>query len=1272
MRSFRAGFSCIAVSLAVSICFSLNLRAQQAVESIPSAKGDAPRIREDINDRDLASVPRSHHPLASSRNDRGRVDAALPMKRMMLLLKPSSEQEAALRKLIDAQHDRGSAQYQRWLTPEQFAAQFGPNREDLHKITAWLQQSGFEVSSLARGGQWIEFSGSAAQVEKAFHTEMHHYLVDGETRIANATDISLPKALTPAVYGILSLHNFPKKPFHGKLIHLQRDPATGEFKRTVSIAPPASDNSRASVNPEFTLNNGGETFHFIAPEDWSRIYNTAPLIKEGVNGSGVSIAVVGADSRVQLSDIRTFRHIFELPDNDPELIINGIDPGIIPFSAAEEEADLDIEWSGAIAPHAHIKFVTSASTASTNGFDLSLAHIVDNRLAPIMSVSIGGCELFFGPEGNAFLNSIYRQAVAEGMTVVSAAGDTGAAGCDPQVSEDPAHFGPAVNASASTPYNIAIGGTAFAENGLDANYWSANNRKNLSSAIGYIPETVWNETCDPNIDSQQCFNSGLFFLDAGSGGPSSCVRSTIFDDGSFSCDAGYPKPAWQAGFGVPRDGVRDLPDVSFAAAAQHDGYLVCVEGSCQTTTNNGQTILQNASIVGGTSAGAPTFSGALALLEQKHGAYQGLLNFKLYQLAASENIAGCNSSHKLDPTFKSSCIFYDVTIGNNDVPGLPGAHAAAGFDLATGLGSVNIANLVDQWTSVAKLPSATQLAVREARAIQHGQPLPMHVDVSSRRGSGSPSGDFSLVTDKFGSVLGGTLTDGTFSGSVNALPGGDYRVFAHYAGDAMFEPSESHSVRVSVSPEPSRISVTPWQINLFDFPSVVDSPVPYGQPVGVQVDVAGASGVGSPSGSIVIRVDGVKNLGPYPLNALGNAFVWLDHLDMKDLLPGAHKFVVSYSGDNSFNPVTSPAANVTIQKDQVIEIFVGALQKNPDPNVPTVLTAGQPIDLEVELSGLEEPLLGAQLPTGTAVIYECVSMSGARRCNGWKALTGAIALRTTGLLGPGVVQAHFRTTFTAGDHLLAASYSGDAHYGSIAVDDFVGAVANPISVAPAVAATISVKSSASTINLGQSVNYLVSLAPTKSGAPVPTGSITLVDVNGDSIAGPLALQQGHSSFTVPWYQAGQDLVVALYSGDNKYAQLYSSISTVTVNPGHSTATLSVAGSAKPGSTTDLTVVVGGGPSNPHIGTPGQELGQIEYLDSIDGAPAQLLGGAPQTLTVGNQNTSVNIFPVTLQSGHHIITARFLGTADWTPAQSNSITLAIGKSNNSAVAGGKGE
>jgi hypothetical protein len=131
-------------------------------------------------------------------------------------------------------------------------------------------------------------------------------------------------------------------------------------------------------------------------------------------------------------------------------------------------------------------------------------------------------------------------------------------------------------------------------------------------------------------------------------------------------------------------------------------------------------------------------------------------------------------------------------------------------------------------------------------------------------------------------------------------------------------------------------------------------------------------------------------------------------------------------------------------------------------------------------------------------------------------------------------------------------------------------------------------------------------------------------------------------------------------------------SLVTVNPGHSTATLSVAGSAKPGSTTDLTVVVGGGPSNPHIGTPGQELGQIEYLDSIDGAPAQLLGGAPQTLTVGNQNTSVNIFPVTLQSGHHIITARFLGTADWTPAQSNSITLAIGKSNNSAVAGGKGE
>ncbi|HEY8714248.1 MAG TPA: Ig-like domain repeat protein, partial [Candidatus Acidoferrum sp.] len=860
----------------------------------------------------------------------------------------------------------------------------------------------------------------------------------------------------------------------------------------------------------------------------------------------------------------------------------------------------------------------------------------------------------------------------EGMTVVSAAGDTGAAGCDPQVSQDPALFGPAVNASASTPYNIAIGGTAFAENGLDATYWAANNRKNLSSAIGYIPETVWQETCDPNIDPNQCFNSGLFFLDAGSGGPSSCVRSRIFDDGSFSCDAGYPKPAWQSGLGVPRDGVRDLPDVSFAAAAQHDGYLVCVEGSCQTTTNNGQTILQNASIVGGTSAGAPTFSGALALLEQKHGAYQGLLNFKLYQLAASENIAGCNSSHKLDPTFKSSCIFYDVTAGNNDVPGQPGAQAATGFDLASGLGSVNIANLVDKWTSVAKLPSATQFALREGRVIQHGQPIPMHVDVASRHGSGSPSGDFSLVTDKFGAVLGGTLSDGVFNGSVNALPGGDYRVFARYAGDAMFEPSESRSIRVNVSPEPSRISVVPWQINLFGFPSIVDSPVPYGQPVGVQVDLAGASGVGSPGGSIVIRVDGVKNLGPYPLNAAGNAFVWLDHLDMKGLLPGAHKFVVTYSGDGSFEAITAPAANITIQKDHVIEIFVGTLQGNPDPDSPTVLTAGQPIDLEVALSGLEEPLLGAQLPTGTAVIYECVSMGGARRCDQWKALTGAITLHTTGLLGPGVVQAHFRTTFTAGDHLLAASYSGNAHYSSISVDDFVGAVANPISVAPAVAATISVKPSVSTIDLGQAVNYSVALSPTKSGAAVPTGTITLVDVNANPIAGPLTLQQGHASFTVPWYQAGQDLVVALYSGDNKYGQLYSSIATVTVNPAHPTAMLSVAGSAKPGSTTDLTVVVGGGPSDPHIGTPGQELGQVEYLDSVDGAPAQLLGGAPQTLTVGNHNTSVNIFPATLQAGHHVITARFLGTADWTSAQSNTITLSIGKSNNLAVAGGKGE
>ena len=675
------------------------------------------RITGAVDDSSLVRIPRSTHPLTTVATDLGRLDSNQAMERMVLVLRPSEEQEAKLKKLIDQQHDKESANYHKWLTPEEYGKQFGPSQSDLDQVRAWLQQQGFRIDKVGRGKQWIEFSGNAGQVEQSFHTEMHHFSWKGEKHVANSQDIALPSALAPVVSGILSLHNFQKKSGQAKSVHVHRDPASGKLV------------------PDFTLTNGNGTFHFLTPGDYKKIYNTEPLLDAGIDGRGVSIAIV-ARTDIFLSDVHTFRRIFGLPLNDPITIVNGADPGVNPDFG---ESSLDVEWSGAIAPHATIKMVTSASTLTTDGIDLSLSYVIDNAVAPIMSSSYSVCEPFIGTAGNAHLTGLYRQAAAEGITAFNSTGDNGSAGCDPfGVLFGPARNGPAVSGLATTPYTVSVGGTQFNENGLDGDYWLANNRPDLSSAIGYIPERVWNESCDPTIDPNQCQGSGLYFSFASGGGPSNCSTSTISGD-LITCISGTPKPSWQAGIGVPNDGVRDVPDISLAAAG-HDGYLVCQGGFCETTETNGKIVLTDADIVSGTSASTPAMAGMMALLEQKHGQYQGLANYSLYQLAAAERLAGCNSSKITNPHATSSCVFYDVTAGNNGVPGVAGYKAGKGYDMGTGLGSVNAENLVNAWSSAKKLKSVTALSVG-IRTVQHGQPVPLTVSVKPAVGTGAPSGD---------------------------------------------------------------------------------------------------------------------------------------------------------------------------------------------------------------------------------------------------------------------------------------------------------------------------------------------------------------------------------------------------------------------------------------------------------------------------------------------------------------------------------------------------
>jgi subtilase family serine protease len=437
----------------------------------------AARVLDTVDDTNRTMLRGNVHPMARPEFDRGAVADAQPLTRILLLLQRSAEQEAALRQLMEEQQSKNSPNYHAWLTPEDFGKKFGPADADVQAVTGWLNSHGFQNIEVAKGKTVVEFSGKVGQVRKAFGTEIRNFNVKGEDHFANVSDPQIPAALAPVVRGVVALHNFRPKPMMHSLGTFQRNAKTGE------------------VRPAFTFTDVNGTFYAMGPADFATIYNIPPA----ATGQGQSIAIVG-QSNINVQDVTDFRSIFGLPAYSPgqlNVILNGPDPGLV--SGDEGESDLDVEWAGAIAPAATINFVVtqSSQTDATAGIDGSALYIVDNNIAPILSESYGSCESALGTAGNQFYNSLWQQAAAEGITVVISAGDNGAAGCDDPNSA--ASSGIAVSGLASTPYNVATGGTDFDQANKQTTFWNAPNTSTtppvLASAKGYIPETTWNDSC---------------------------------------------------------------------------------------------------------------------------------------------------------------------------------------------------------------------------------------------------------------------------------------------------------------------------------------------------------------------------------------------------------------------------------------------------------------------------------------------------------------------------------------------------------------------------------------------------------------------------------------------------------------------------------------------------------------------------------------------------------------------------------------------------------
>jgi hypothetical protein len=944
---------------------------QPAPANLSTNSYPQPAINEPIDETALTRLVGNTHPLARSVFDAGAAPSTLPMDRMLLVLKRSSEQQAALKSLLDEQQDKSSANYHKWLTPEEFGERFGAADQDIQTVTSWLGVHGFKVARVSKGRTVIEFSGTAGYVQEAFHTSVHKYIRNGEQHWANASDPLIPTALTPLVAGIHTLHNFLKKT---QLRVLERVPAKVQ----------------AGPRPHVTFQAG---LHALGPGDYATIYN---IPTAQADGFGTGIAVV-ARSNINLQDVGQFRNVFNLPNNNPQVFLDGPDPGDLGGSE-EVEAILDATWSGAIARMAAVDVIVSASTNTTDGVDLSELYIIDNNVGDIMTESFGTCEGNVTSAEATNISQLAEQAAAQGITYLVATGDTGSSGCD-NLSETQATGPVSVNALASTPFTVAVGGTMFNEHGSDSTYWSATNQQSTkTSALSYIPEDVWNESCAVAQCGQKSAN-----IAAGGGGASMY----------------FAKPPWQAGIGgLPSDVMRDLPDVALTAAG-HDPYLVCVAGSCQPDAQGNFFFIA----VAGTSAATPSFAGITALVNQKVVPLNshprlGQIDYVLYPLAARQKISSCNGSSTSVPPL-TSCTFNDVTVGNNSVPGASDYGTAtakyqsgAGYDLASGLGSVNVANLINNWNTVNFNSTTTTLSLSPTSFV-HGSPVNVSVSVTGT--SGTPTGDISLFRSGISSATPSSPIQGNFfalnAGSVstttNLLPGGYYSVEAHYTGDGKFAPSDSNNIGLTVTPAPT---TTVEKVLTFDsnLKLVSFATLPYGTFVYLRADVTSSSGFGIPTGSVnFMDSGGAVPMNPYQLNSQGNTAT---PNGLFSFVLGQHSIASDYSGDPSFAASNCPAVSFAITQASTTAVVSASPATQGVTLTATVSSnsGGNPP------SGTVTFLLGGN-PLGSLVPVASVPAK-------INPLTGVV---TTGAQATAMFQ---DSQLANGSYTISAAYSGDSNY----------------------------------------------------------------------------------------------------------------------------------------------------------------------------------------------------------------------------------------------------
>ena len=1056
--------------------FSSPARSQQTTPHVAPQMTVRPqaRITTALISSQRVTVPGSVLQVLHFAVDHGAVPDNMQLSSMTLVLTRSAEQEAELQKLLADQQNPGSANFHKWVTPQEFGEYFGVAQSDIDQVTGWLQSQGFVVKGADPGRQRIEFSGSAAQVRAAFGAEIHRFSVNGEEHMANAQEVSIPAAFAGVVAGVAKLNDFRPQP--GIKITQQR-----------STYPPflplrggqSSQTNGISATP--LIYNTAATEDSFTPADYKSMYN----VPGNRDGSGYKIGIPSADDPAgglsnggtDSADYEQFSKLFGLPGGHLTVLLPQGEP-----STTYNEPSLDIQWAHALAPGAQIVFTAIPDNNLHTGVDSAMDYMVDNNLVDIIveSYAIYGTDAAF----NQYVTQRSEQGAAQGVSIIVGSGDWGSGSINSSAL--------ATDIYTDNPYTTSVGGTTINTGGNDPFWWGSNVADYQHTTLGgHIPEDAW----------------------SGSGG---------------GADSSFAKPDWQAGVpGIPNDNARDFPDVSLVSDPDV-AYMWCLNGGCNNT--NAPTI----SLAYGTSLSGPAFAGMVALLDQQYGGRQGLLNRSLYKLAASENWSGCNGSSQSTTRPPGSCVFYDITVGDNAVSGQPGFgtgsqtyNTSTGYDRVTGLGSVNASQLISSWGSVTYLPTTVSFTLPSTSF--YGDMVPFSGTVTSSSG-GTPTGFITLTTSaqSFGPYA--LDASGNFSGTVQGLSVGSDTVTANYGGDAQYASAKS--------------SGQPMQVNKIGTTVAVNFSVPSLNTFGARthtavITVMGTTGYGRPGGQVHIYFNaasqgssfqdfGIQNLGLSASNA--NAA----EIDVQAVVytaaPDTYTVKVDYLGDSIFNASpTSGVGSITIVK-AASTLALTTSTGSATNGTSVTLTAN-----------FATPEYGAA-PTGTVQFYQKgiavgspVALSNiAGGSVGGSGYTATATLVTTALL--------------PGTDSITAIYSGDGNISG-------STSSNPTSVTIAGYPTTVSLAADRTDNIfsGAAINLTATVFTTQPTQTV-SGTVTYF-VNGVNVgSAPVSSgtsgsnQKGSAVLLTAALPVGTDTINAVYNGDSHYNPGTSYSITVTVIP----------------------------------------------------------------------------------------------------------------------------